>query len=128
MEKFEILLYTAPEGNANIEVFFENETFWLSQKKMADLFNVDVRTINEHLKNIYNTGELTQGSTIRKFRIVQKEGVIPPCSPTSLVMYIKKSMQALKPIVVLRLSKQQNEYGFIPGIQAIKSSLKILTC
>jgi len=74
MEKFEILLYTAPDGNANIEVFFENETFWLSQKKMAELFNVDVRTINEHLKNIYNTGELTAGATIRKFRIVQKEG------------------------------------------------------
>jgi hypothetical protein len=74
MEKFEILLYTAPEGNASIEVFFENETFWLSQKKMADLFNVDVRTINEHLKNIYNTDELDEGATIRKFRIVQKEG------------------------------------------------------
>jgi hypothetical protein len=74
MEKFEILLYTAPEGNASIEVFFENETFWLSQKKMADLFNVDVRTINEHLKNIYNSGELVTDATIRKFRIVQKEG------------------------------------------------------
>jgi hypothetical protein len=74
MEKFEIILYTTPEGKATIDVFFENETFWLSQKKMADLFNVDVRTINEHLKNIYSTGELEQAATIRKFRIVQKEG------------------------------------------------------
>lgn len=74
MEKHEILLYTTPQGKATVEVFFEGETFWLSQKKMAELFNVDVRTVNEHLKNIYNTGELDQNSTIRKFRIVQKEG------------------------------------------------------
>lgn len=74
MEKFEILLYTAPEGDASIEVFFENETFWLSQKKMAELFNVDVRTVNEHVGNIYGSGELKAEATIRKFRIVQKEG------------------------------------------------------
>jgi hypothetical protein len=74
MEKFEIILYTTPEGKATKDVFFENETFWLSQKKMAELFNVDVRTINEHLKNIHSTGELEQASTVRKFRIVQKEG------------------------------------------------------
>jgi len=74
MEKFEILFYSTPEENANIEVFYEFETFWLSQKKMAELFNVDVRTINEHLKNIFQSGELNKESTIRNFRIVQKEG------------------------------------------------------
>ena len=74
MEKFEILFYSTPEENANIEVFYEFETFWLSQKKMAELFNVDVRTINEHLKNIFQSGELNKQSTIRNFRIVQKEG------------------------------------------------------
>lgn len=74
MEKFEILLYTTPEGNASIEVFFENETFWLSQKKMAELFNVEVHTINYHLKEIFKTGELEEEATIRNFRIVQKEG------------------------------------------------------
>lgn len=74
MQSFEVILYTAPEGNTNIEVFFEQETFWLSQKKMAELFGVDVRTINEHLQNIFKTNELHQDSTIRKFRIVQLEG------------------------------------------------------
>lgn len=74
MEAFEILLYSTPEGSATVEVFFEGETFWLSQKKMSDLFNVDVRTINEHLENIFKSGELKEKSTIRKFRIVQKEG------------------------------------------------------
>jgi len=74
MEKFEILIYSTPEGNGSVEVFFEEETFWLSQKKMAELFGVDVRTINEHLKNIFESGELEKESTIRNFRIVQKEG------------------------------------------------------
>ena len=71
MEKFEILLYSTPEGNANIDVFFEDDTFWLSQKRMAGVFNVDVRTINEHLKNIFSTNELQEDPTIRKFRIVE---------------------------------------------------------
>lgn len=74
MQAFEILLYSTPEKSATLEVFFEGETFWLSQKKMAELFNVDVRTINEHLDNIFNSGELKENSTVRKFRIVQKEG------------------------------------------------------
>ncbi len=74
MEKFEILLYSTPEGKGTIEVFFEQETFWLSQKKMAELFGVDVRTVNEHLKNVFATNELEPEATIRKFRIVQKEG------------------------------------------------------
>ena len=74
MQTFEILLYTAPEGSSHIEVFYEDETFWLSQKKMAELFAVDVRTINDHLINIFATNELNKESTIRNFRIVQKEG------------------------------------------------------
>ena len=74
MQPFEVLLYTAPEGKTHIEVFFEDETFWLSQKKMAELFAVDVRTINEHLQNIFITKELEREATIRNFRIVQKEG------------------------------------------------------
>ena len=52
----------------------EDETVWLTQKLMAVLFEVDVRTINEHLGNIYESGELNREATIRKFRIVQKEG------------------------------------------------------
>ena len=70
----DIIFYTTPNGQVNIEVFFLGETFWLSQKKMAELFNVDVRTINEHLQNIYKTGELEREPTVRNFRIVQKEG------------------------------------------------------
>jgi hypothetical protein len=70
----DILLYTAPDGAVKVEVLYEGETFWLSQKKMAELFGVDVRTISEHLQNIYKSGELDLEATIRKFRIVQTEG------------------------------------------------------
>jgi hypothetical protein len=70
----EIILYTTPEGNVNIEVMFQNETFWLNQKKLAELFGVEVNTINYHLKEIFNSRELKEEATIRKFRIVQKEG------------------------------------------------------
>jgi hypothetical protein len=71
----EILLYTTPDGAVRVEVVFEDETFWLTQKKLAELFGVDIRTVNEHLKNIFASNELQPLATIRKFRIVQTEGI-----------------------------------------------------
>jgi hypothetical protein len=68
------VLYTAPSGEVKLEVFLQDETLWLTQKMMAELFGVDVRTINEHIGNIFENGELETFSTIRKNRIVQKEG------------------------------------------------------
>ena len=73
-ESNEIILYTSPKGDVKIDVFFNDETLWLSQKKIAELFDVDIRTISEHLQNIYKSSELEKGATIRNFRIVQKEG------------------------------------------------------
>ncbi|UUX93284.1 hypothetical protein [Methanoplanus endosymbiosus] len=70
----EFLIFTAEGGEESIEVRYEDETIWLSQKMMAVLFDVNVRTINEHLKNIYASGELSHKATIRNFRIVQTEG------------------------------------------------------
>jgi hypothetical protein len=75
MENNQIIFYSTPQGHVKVEVVFEDETFWLSQKRIAELFSVDVRTINEHLQNIYAKGELQRDSTIRNFRIVQKEGI-----------------------------------------------------
>jgi hypothetical protein len=69
----DIIFYTTPDGAVHIEVFFQNETFWLSQKKMAELFGVHVRTVNEHLKNIFKTGELAEDSVIRKIRIIASD-------------------------------------------------------
>lgn len=70
----ERILYQTPEGAVRIEVLYESETFWLNQKKIAELFGVDVRTMNEHLQNIFASGELAREATLRKIRRVQKEG------------------------------------------------------
>jgi hypothetical protein len=70
----EFLIFTRQAGEDGIEVRVEDETVWLTQKLMATLFEVDVRTINEHLGNIYESGEQRRDATVRKFRIVQKEG------------------------------------------------------
>ena len=62
------------ESDASYEMRYEDENIWLTQKMMAALYDVDVRTVNEHIKKIYADGELTEQATIRKFRIVQTEG------------------------------------------------------
>ena len=69
-----ILLYKTKQGEARIEVIFNNETFWMSQKRMAELYGVDVRTVNYHLAQIFESGELQESATIRKIGIVQMEG------------------------------------------------------
>ena len=62
------------ESDASYEMRYEDENIWLTQKMMAALYDVNVRTVNEHIKKIYADGELTEQATIRKFRIVQTEG------------------------------------------------------
>ena len=70
----EFLIFTAQDAGASIEARYEDETVWLTQKLMAELFDVDVRTISEHLGNVFSSGELERKATIRKFRIVRSEG------------------------------------------------------
>lgn len=72
----EYLTYVATVGNQedSVEMRYEDENIWLTQKMMATLYNVNVRTINEHIKKIYSDSELEESSTIRKFQIVQNEG------------------------------------------------------
>ena len=72
----EYLTYVASVGDqqGSIEMRYEDENIWLTQKMMATLYDVDVRTINEHIKKIYSDSELEEESTIRNFRIVQTEG------------------------------------------------------
>ena len=62
------------DGEIELAISIENETVWLTQKQIAELFDKDVRTINDHIKAIYKEEELLENSTIRNFRIVQKEG------------------------------------------------------
>ena len=74
MPNSQFILYQSEEGQTRLEVRLEDETVWLSQKLMAELFQKDVRTVNEHIQNIFKEGELEADSTIRNFRIVQREG------------------------------------------------------
>ncbi|WP_435626481.1 virulence RhuM family protein [Candidatus Ferrigenium straubiae] len=70
----EFLIFTAQAGEQSIEARYEDETVWLTQKLMAELFAVDVRTVSEHLKNIFASGELGEDSVIRKFRVTAADG------------------------------------------------------
>jgi len=70
----QIIIYNTEDGQTKIEVKMKDDTVWLSQKQMAELFDRDVRTINEHVGNVYKEAELSQDSTIRNLRIVQNEG------------------------------------------------------
>lgn len=74
VEESKIIFYTSPEGQIKIEVFFRDETVWLTQKKMAKLFGVETNTVNYHLKEIFSSRELLEKSVIRKFRITAEDG------------------------------------------------------
>lgn len=70
--KSDIVFYSTPKGQVHIEVIYQAETFWLSQKRMAELFGVEVNTINYHLKEIFKSNELAGDTTIRKIRTVHE--------------------------------------------------------
>ncbi|GHV12544.1 hypothetical protein FACS1894162_8580 [Bacteroidia bacterium] len=69
-----IVLYQTEQGNVTVNVVFRDESFWLTQKAMAELFGVEIPAVSKHLKNIYDDGELSNTSTISKMEIVQNEG------------------------------------------------------
>jgi hypothetical protein len=70
----EILLYNTPNGKVKVEIYLQNETVWLSQQKMADLFGVDRSVVTKHLANIYSENELNKEATCAKIAQVQTEG------------------------------------------------------
>ena len=70
----ELILYQTQEGTVRIEVLYQSETFWLNQKKIAELFGVDVRTISEHFRNIFASRELDERSVLRKIRTTATDG------------------------------------------------------
>src|SRR3989338_3935107 len=70
----QITFYQTPDGGVNIEVLYADENIWLTQKLMALLYDVSIPTVNEHLKNIFETQELKEDSVIRNFRITAADG------------------------------------------------------
>ncbi len=73
-EKKQLAIYQAENGAIELREDFDNDTIWATQKQMAEVFGVDVRTINEHIQNIFKTEELEENSVIRKFRITASDG------------------------------------------------------
>ncbi len=74
VEKSDIVIYQSESGAASLEVHLDHETVWLTQKQMSVLFGKDVRTVNEHIRNIFKEEELDELSVIRKFRITAADG------------------------------------------------------
>lgn len=73
-KELQFILYNLPDGEGSVQAYIENETIWLTQKAMSQLFDVSVSAINQHLKNIYDSNELSPDATIKKILIVQQEG------------------------------------------------------
>jgi hypothetical protein len=73
-KEIQFILYNLPDNAGTVQAYVENETLWLTQKSMSQLFDVSIPAINQHLKNIYETKELTPEATIKKNLIVQQEG------------------------------------------------------
>lgn len=69
----QIILYTTPEGDIKVDTILQNETIWLTQSAMAELFGVNVPAVSKHLKNIYEEGELKREATLSKMETVQNE-------------------------------------------------------
>ena len=74
LPRSEMILYQTEDGRTRIQCRFEEETVWLTQKLLAELFQIGVNTVNYHLKAIFAEGELQPEATIRRYRIVQDEG------------------------------------------------------
>ncbi|PKM92393.1 MAG: hypothetical protein CVU81_00715 [Euryarchaeota archaeon HGW-Euryarchaeota-1] len=69
----QIAIYETPDGTTKLQVKLEDETVWLTQKAMAELFEVSIPTINEHLRNIFSTQELEKNSVVRNFRRIMAD-------------------------------------------------------
>lgn len=74
--KNSIIIYSTADGEMKLEVKLENETVWLSQKQMAELFDCSIRNVSIHLQNVYDEAELSENQTMKNYFIVQKEGEV----------------------------------------------------
>jgi hypothetical protein len=70
----DIIFYSSPEGNVHVEVVFQEENFWLTQKALAELFGVKVPAVNKHLKNIFESGELVEESVVSILETTAADG------------------------------------------------------
>jgi hypothetical protein len=74
MKENKVIIYTANDGTTKIDVKLEEETLWLTQAQMCELYQTSKSNVSEHIKHIFEEGELIKEATVRKFRTVQQEG------------------------------------------------------
>jgi len=86
-ELTEFLLYTTPDGKIKVEIFFHNENIWLTQKRMAELFGVNIPAISKHLKNIFESGELKENKVVSILEITTQHGAIEGKTQTKPTKY-----------------------------------------
>jgi hypothetical protein len=99
------LLYTGNDGKVNIEVFLKDETVWLTQKAMAELFGVKIPAISKHLSNIFESGELQKEATLSILETVQKEGN----------MQVKREMEFYNLDAIISVGYRVNSYQATPS-------------
>lgn len=117
---FQKLLYTTAEENQNINAILKDESIWMTQKSMAELFDCGIDNISIHLKNIYKEGELEEQRTIEKISIVQQEGNRQVNRPVTFynldaIISVAKAKEEYKKFQQNNLSPVEQDY-----ISAIK--------
>jgi len=131
----EYLTFVAATGDnkTSVEMRYEDENIWLTQKLFAVLYNVDIRTINEHLQNIFNDAELSEDSVIRKFRITASDGKTYNTNHYSLQAIIavgfkvnsRQAVQFRK--WVNKIAKDYTIQGWVMDVERLKNDGSILT-
>jgi len=94
----EIILYTSPEGNKRVAAYYQGETVWLTQKQLAELYNVDRSVISKHLGKIFTEGELKEDSVCAIFalsRLPEKEAGRRHCAPTKKILWAWRHDEAV---------------------------------
>ena len=86
-KQMEMVLYHSDEGDVSVDAYIKDESIWITQKAMAELFGVKVPDISKHLSNIYDEGELEKETTVSKMEITSPHGAIPDKIQTSEAMF-----------------------------------------
>ena len=93
-KQMEMVLYHSDEGDVSVDAYIKDESIWITQKAMAELFGVQVPAVSKHLKKIFEEGELDEKVVISKMEITSPHGAIPDKTQTSEAMFYKQRYKA----------------------------------
>ncbi len=109
----EFLFYQTDDGRTRVQVHLEDETVWLTQKQRAEFFQKDVRTINEHMRHLFDEGELRQNSVVRDFRITAGDGKQYATQHYRVTLHAPYGGPALPPRLTLKKSLRAIERAVV---------------